>query len=366
VVEDPRNGQIIALATDPSYDPSWWVGGISPAHFDQLKNDPSIPLLDRTIQGQYAPGSTFKLITAIAGLKYGVITPTSWFNDTGQVVIGDPAHGGFIAHNDNNAVYGPIQLPTAITESSDNFFNTIGLNLWYGRKQYGADALQNVAAQFGLGRPTGITLPNEASGKIPTPESYIKDHLAKPGVFTQSQWYPANSDQMAIGQDEDLVTPLQLANAYAAFANGGTLYAPQLVQDAQTAAGVVKKEFAPEVKNTIQLDPAWRSALLQGFEGVVNNPKGTAYYDFANTPLAGKDIAGKTGTAQVNAPRQDTSVFTSFAPASNPTYVVDAFVEDAGYGASVAAPVVREIYDQLFNVPLQPVTYSNGGSGGQN
>jgi penicillin-binding protein 2 len=106
--------------------------------------------------------------------------------------------------------------------------------------------------------------------------------------------------------------------------------------------------------------------MLQGFQGVVNNPSGTAYGVFANTPLAGADIAGKTGTAQVNAPRQDTSVFTSFAPATNPRYVVDAFVEDAGYGASVAAPVVREIWDQLLHRPLEPVSYSATNGGGQN
>ena len=106
--------------------------------------------------------------------------------------------------------------------------------------------------------------------------------------------------------------------------------------------------------------------MLQGFTGVVNNPTGTAYGVFAHTPLAAMDIAGKTGTAQVNPPRQDTSVFASFAPATNPRFVVDAFIEDAGYGASVAAPVVREIYDGLFNLPLQPVVYTGTNGGGQN
>lgn len=361
VVEDPNNGQIIALATDPSYDPSWFVGGISQAHYNTLRNNPNDPLLDRSIQGQYAPGSTFKLVTATAGLTYGLITPSSIFNDTGSIKVGN-----FIAHNDNGASYGDIDLPTAITVSSDNFFNTIGVNLWYDRKRVGEDALQNVAKEYGFGTASGIGLPNEDAGKVPTPQSYIKDHQTDPAVFQESQWYPGNSDQLAIGQDELLVTPTQLANAYATFANGGTLYTPQLVQDAQTAAGQVVKSFAPQAKNRVQLQPAWRTAMLQGFQGVVNNPRGTAYSDFANTPLSGKDIAGKTGTAQVNPPRQDTSVFTSFAPANNPQYVVDAFVEDAGYGASVAAPVVREIYDQLFNLPLQPVTYSAAGGGGQN
>ena len=228
VVEDPRNGQVLALATNPTYDPAEFVGGISQANYQALLNNPSDPLLDRTIQGQYAPGSTFKLITATAGLQTGLITPSTVFDDTGSITIGN-----FIAHNDNGAAYGPITLPTAITVSSDNFFNSIGLNLWYGRAKYGDDALQNVAKEYGLGSSTGIALPNEAAGKIPTPESYIRDHQADPSVFTQAQWYPGNSDQVAIGQDEVLVTPLQLANAYAAFANGGNLLVPQLTLAAE-------------------------------------------------------------------------------------------------------------------------------------
>jgi penicillin-binding protein 2 len=361
VVEDPRTGQIIALATNPTYNPAQFVGGISQNNYNALLNNPSDPLLDRTIQGEYAPGSTFKLITATAGLKYGLITPSSIFDDTGKITIGN-----FVAHNDNGAAYGPIDLSEALTVSSDNYFNTIGLDLWYGRNQYGEDALQRVANEFGLGEQTGIDLPNASAGKIPTPQSYVQDHKQNPSVFTQAQWYPGNSDQVAIGQDEVLVTPLQLANAYAAFANGGNLFDPLVVEDAETPGGKVVKAFQARVMNRISFQPAWRAALIAGFQGAVNNGNGTAAGVFERTPLASMDIAGKTGTAQVNPPKQDTSVFTSFAPASNPQYVVDAFVEDAGYGASVAAPVVREIYDALFNVPLQPVNYSSAGGGGQN
>jgi len=141
---------------------------------------------------------------------------------------------------------------------------------------------------------------------------------------------------------------------------------PQLALDAETASGHVVQSFAPKVTRTVSLQPAWRAAMLQGFQGVVNNPKGTAYGVFAGTPLAAKNVAGKTGTASQVAPKQATSVFTSFAPANSPQYVVDSIVEDAGYGASVAAPVVREIYDALFGLPLQPVSYAAAGSGGQN
>ncbi|HVA74667.1 MAG TPA: penicillin-binding protein 2 [Acidimicrobiales bacterium] len=361
VVEDPNTGQIIALATNPTYDPSQFVGGISEANYQALLNNPSDPLLDRSIQGQYAPGSTFKLVTGTAGLQYGLITPNYYFNDTGRLMIGN-----FPAHNDNYESYGEINLPKAITVSSDLFFDNIGVKLWYGRTQYGDDALQSVAKSYGLGTQTGIALPDEAPGRIPTPESYVRDHQRNPTAFPNGQWFPGDSQNTAIGQGEVLVTPLQLANAYATFANGGKVMVPQLALDAETATGHVVQSFSSKVFHTVDLQPAWRAALLAGFEGVVNNPKGTAYGVFAGTPLVAHDIAGKTGTATQVAPKQDTSVFTSFAPASNPQYVVDSFVEDAGYGASVAAPVVREIYDALFAQPLQPVSYSAAGSGGQN
>lgn len=378
VVENPTNGRILALATYPTYDPQEFVGGISQKDYKALLNNPSDPLLDRTIQGQYAPGSTFKLVTAIAGLKYGIITPDSIFNDTGSIKIGT-----FVAHNDNGEAYGPINLTQALTVSSDNYFNTIGLKLWYdytghrktsNGKKVGPTALQQVANAFGFGNPTGINLPNEYPGKIPTPASYMSDYKSDPAAFggntgQKGVWYPGNSDGVAIGQDEDLVTPLQLANAYASFANGGTVYVPQLVKDAETARGKVVKTFGPQITNKIKIKSGWRSAMIQGYDGVTHASDGTAYGVFGTGPLSAPqyDIAGKTGTAQVNPPRQDTSVFTSFSPATHPKYVVDAMMEDAGYGASVAAPVVREIYDQLYKLPLQPVTYkAANGTGGQN
>ncbi|HET7522776.1 MAG TPA: penicillin-binding transpeptidase domain-containing protein, partial [Acidimicrobiales bacterium] len=262
--------------------------------------------------------------------------------------------------------YGEINLPRALTVSSDLFFDDIGVRLWYARGQVGPDALQNIAKSYGLGSPTGIALPNEAPGRIPTPESYARDHQRNPAAFPNGTWFPGDSQNTAIGQGEDTVTPLQLANAYATFANGGSVMVPQLALDAETPSGHVVQSFASKVSKTLTFQPAWHSALLQGFQGVINNPKGTAFGVFNGTPLATKDIAGKTGTATQVAPKQATSVFTSFAPASKPQYVVDSFVEDAGYGASVAAPIVREIWDALFGLPLQPVYYAAAGSGGQN
>jgi penicillin-binding protein 2 len=367
----PKTGQVLALATDPTYDPNLFNdGGISEAAYAKLapcaavaaaaqaacqRTHPADPLEDRAIQGEYAPGSTFKLATATAGLKYGVITPTSIYDDTGSIDL-----NGAIFHDDDGQGAGPIDLAQAITVSSDNYFNQIGITLWNERAKVGETALQTMADGYGFNRVTGIDLPFESTGVIPTPALYAEEFKEYPKQFLDGTWYTGDSAHTAIGQGQVLVTPLQLANAYAAFANGGTRYTPQVALDAETTTGRVVKTYPSRVSgHTPSLTPVQRQALLQGFEGVVNSPGGTAYADFAGTPLASKDIAGKTGTAQVTGKgKQNTSVFTSFAPATDPRYVIDCFMEDSGYGASVAAPVVRSLYDLLYDQPIQPVGYS--------
>lgn len=356
VAEDPKNGQILALATVPTYNPNEFDdGGISQAQYKALLDDPDDPLIDRAIQGEYAPGSTFKLVTATAGLHYNLITPTSPFDDTGSIKV-----GGQVFHDDGGAGAGVIDLPTAITVSSDNYFNEIGIEFWNDRGSFGDDALQKVADSYGFNSSTGIALPDESPGLIPTPQILQTEHDQYPSAYPYPEWFTGYSAETAIGQFQVEVTPLQLANAYSAFANGGTLYVPQIALDAETAKGTVVKRYQPVVKgHPTPLTPAQRQAMIQGFQGVVNSPGGTAYYDFAGTNLAGEDIAGKTGTAQVTgAGKQDTSVFTSFGPASHPDYVVDCFMEDSGYGATVAAPVVRDVWQQLLHKALSPITYN--------
>ena len=316
VVEDPNNGQILALATNPTYDPSEFVGGISQANYQALLNNPSDPLLDRTIQGQYAPGSTFKLVTATAGLQYGLITPTTYFDDTGSITIGN-----FVAHNDNGAAYGAIDLPTAITVSSDNYFNTIGLQPVVRpgpvRRRRPAERGQRVRARVSR---RGIALPNEAAGKIPTPASYVRDHEPTRPCSPSRSGIPATATRSPSGRTRcwsprcswPTPTPPSPTAAPCWCRNW-----PSTPRTPHTGgSSKVYPSRGPSTRSDLQ--PAWRAAMLQGFTGVVNNPSGTAYGDFAGTPLANMDIAGKTGTAQVNAPRQDTSVFTSFAPAQQP------------------------------------------------
>ena len=354
-VLDPRDGSVLALATAPSFNPTDFVNGISSAKFAAYQANPDFPLEDRTIQGQYAPGSTFKLVTAIAGLQAGIITPAQTFDDKGFLQVGPTKF-----FNDNHQVYGYVNLSRAITVSSDAYFYNVGAQFWDDRARLGDDGLQAVARELGFGADTGIPLANEASGRVPDAASRKKLHDANPKAFPTSGWFTGDNVNTAIGQGDVAVTPLQLANAYAAFANGGTLWQPMIAARVLTQAGQVVDNLAPVAIRHIDLPAAERDPMLSGFEGVVADPAGTAHAAFVGFPLAQFPIAGKTGTAQVQG-KQATSVFASFAPANNPQYVVDAFLEQSGYGAAAAAPVVRRIYDGLFGRPVQPITAVKSG-----
>jgi penicillin-binding protein 2 len=363
VVEDPNNGQILALASYPTYDPSLFAGGISTANYASLTNPAAnSPLDNRAIAGQYFPGSTFKLVTATAGLESGVVTPGSYFNDVG----GGITVGGHFFANDGHQSYGEVALPFAITVSDDAYFYHIGETLYDNQSVYGKDFFQNTASRYGFAHPTGINLPGEASGYVLTPAQKAKLHQQYPKAYPFGNYYTGDAIESAIGQDDVAVTPLQLANAYATFANGTTLWSPTVALDAETATGKVIQTFpARKLGPAPALTPAERQAMISGFVGVTSNPLGTAYGSFGKThyPIP---VAGKTGTAQVvfgiprNSPayKQTTSVFTSFAPANAPAYVVDCFMSQAGYGADAAAPVTRQIYDVLFHQPILPTPLS--------
>lgn len=363
VVENPRTGYLLALATYPTYDPNWFTGGISYAHYHQL-TDPSSddPLEDRAISGEYFPGSSFKLVTATAGLKSGVISAHSYFDDQGG---GLEIAGHFFA-NDAYQSWGEVDLQKALTVSDDAFFYHIGASLYENQSKYGKNFFQRIASEYGFGRPTGIDLPGEASGYVLTPAEKAALHRQNPTAYPFGQYYVGDAVESAIGQDDVAVTPLQLANAYAAFANGGTLWQPRLVLDTQTTAGRVLRRYAPtKIGSSPTLSAADRQAMTAGYLGVTTNPNGTAYYSFGATdyPI---QVGGKTGTAQPvsgisptsPAYKQYTSVFTSFAPVNDAKYVVDSIIAQAGYGADAAAPVVRQVYDVLFHQPILPTPLS--------
>jgi penicillin-binding protein 2 len=392
VVEDPRNGQILAVATYPDYNPSDFIGGISQARWSYYNNPGNdYPLIDRAVSTGYAPGSTWKLVTATAMLRYGLRTPDTVYYDGGSYSI-----GGQIFNDNDNTQLGDVDLAQAITESSDTYFYSIGGQFYqqydYAKKVQGPDPLQSVASQYGLGHYSGIGLPVEAPGLVPDAQIIAKMHAQYPRDYPDGNWEPGFEVQEAIGEGQDLVTPLQLDDAYAAFANDGTLYVPQVALAVEAPGhrarpnGRILELFYPQVKDHVTMPSSYdRDAMLQGFEGVTASSVGTAYPAFQDFPLSEYPVAGKTGTAQVDsycststgcgagyltwpAYKQDTSVFASFAPADNPRFAVDAIFEQSGYGASVAAPAVEQEYETLFglNKPAhkaQGTTTSAGASG---
>jgi penicillin-binding protein 2 len=376
VAEDPRNGQILALATNPDYNPDDFLGaGISSAQWAYYQNPANnFPTIDRAISTPYAPGSTWKLITATAMLRYGMRTPATYYDDLGTYTIG----GQTFSDNDSAAL-GEVDLQSALAQSSDTYFYSVGGAFYEeydaGRQVKGLDPLQSVASQYGLGHYSGIALPAEAPGLVPDAQVVAKEHAQYPKDYPDGVWEPGDEVQEAIGEGQDEVTPLQLDNAYAAFANGGTLYVPQIALAVEApgtgnrANGKILVRFFPQVKNHVTMPSAYeQSAILQGLEGVVSEPLGTAYAAFQDFPLSEYPVAGKTGTAQVSGEfcpayttcaanqvpwpeyKQDTSVFASFAPADSARFVVDAVFEQSGYGAAVAAPAVAQVYKTLFGL----------------
>ncbi len=349
IVENVQNGQVLAMVSYPTYNPSVWVGGISQAQYNQITSTASgDPSLNRAIDGLYTPGSTFKLATASAALTSGLISPYAYIDDTGIFNIPNckPGSGLCSFHNAGGEHLGPIDITTAISASDDVFFYTLGYDFYANTAKYGNTPIQDMAAKYGFGSPTGIALPGEASGLVDSPAIRALLHKKYPQAYPYDTWYTADQIEMAFGQGETEITPLQLANAYATFANGGTRYVPQIAAGIVSQQGKLVKQFNPQVVTHITMSALDRATILNGFQGVISNPIGTAYGAFLGFPLSSYPLAGKTGTASVAGLEPD-SWFVAFGPLPTPKYVVTVVIEHGGYGASAAAPVVRQIFDYL-------------------
>lgn len=357
VVLDATDGSVVALASRPTFDVTKFTDGIPVEDYATL-NAPgnNYPLLDRAIQGQYAPGSTFKLFTAIAALEQHVTTADEVFQDKGFVVYqgrpGDKTSNEIFA-NAQKEIHGAVKLRTAIQVSSDAYFFTLGFKFFAAYKTGNTKvgyALQHVARAFGFGRQTGIGLQDEQLGRVP--DGKWKAHYNRNSTDASLKtWLPGDSAHLAVGQGDLLVTPLQLASAYAAFVNGGTLWAPRLADRILAPAGAsILRDLPAQKVGSVHLPPSVRTDILGGLEDVVLGI-GTAHEAFAG--YSGMPIAGKTGTAQV-AGKQDTSVFVGIVnpelvpkalqTADTPhQYVVVVFVEEGGNGGSVSAPIAKRI-----------------------
>jgi penicillin-binding protein 2 len=359
VVLDATNGQVVAMASFPDYDPSDFVNGISSEKWDGYNNDPNVPLNNRALYGLYAPGSTFKLLTAYAGLKSGAITGATTINDRGSYTIPN-CRGQCTFYNAEHASHGLVNLPRAITVSSDVYFYQLGAQFDQERSALG-DPIDDAATAFGFGQETGIPLPGEQVGFVPTKDRNKARHDANPQAFPKADWFVGDNINLAIGQGDLVVTPLQLADAYGAFANGGTLYSPNIASQilAPGGTGQVVRTIDPRTLRTIDMPPEVRDPIFEGLVGVTQQKDGTAYGSFQGVP-AGWTVAGKTGTAQVQG-KTDTALFAAFGPAESPKYVAVAVLEESGFGARAAAPVVRAIFEPLADPTLMP-TLGPGGT----
>jgi penicillin-binding protein 2 len=353
-VMDPRNGQILSLASNPSYNPSIFTGGLSTREAGRLDltGKPPLhdnPFLDRAVQGLYPPGSTFKPFIAAAALKEGFATPTGTYDCPAQYLVPiDPTRHAF--HNWEPVNLGPITLPEALTVSCDTVFYQFGFDFWlrYFRSGRRNELLQRDVRRMGFGHLTHVDLPGEQAGRIPSEPYLRRVYKDKPKVYGPYYgWLPGDSLNLSIGQGFITVTPLQIATAYSALANGGTLWEPHLGWKIQTPEGHVVKRVQPKALGRLPISPR-RVAFLRN--ALANVPmSGTAQAAFAGFPLDRIPVAGKTGTADI-IPRQPISWFAAMAPADHPRYVVVATVEQGGHGATTAAPIVRRILEGLFGL----------------
>ena len=365
VALDPNDGSVVAMASNPTYDPRQFAAGITPEEFQQLNRPESnFPLVNRATQGLYAPGSTFKLFTAIAGLQTGQIDPNAGFSDQGCLDIGNEQRC-----NAGKTPHGTVNLPAALTVSSDTYFYNVGRQMWQhynawlknkdGDKAVADDeitkgyAIQDTAKKYGFDRPTGVGLRDEAGGRVPDQlwkEKFNQNEPDPRQKRERSLWLPGDNVNLAVGQGDLLVTPLQLASGYAAFANGGTLFTPRLASAVlEPGTGLdqpqsVIRDLPPQPVGPTGLTAQNRQIIMDGLIGATTNGNGTAYAAFRG--IGGPTVAGKTGTAQSNG-KQDTSLFVGISPPDQPQYVVAAVVEEGGFGASVAAPVVARVFEGI-------------------
>ena len=355
VVMNPQTGAVYAMSSYPSYNPAEWVGGISTADYQAL--NASGAQNNYAIQGEYTPGSTFKLNTATAALDLGLWPLSQYYDDTGTFTVPGCSGGSTtctLANAPGDGAKGSIDISTALTVSDDDFFYNLGAEFWDAYEQngqYGPTPIQNQAMQYGLGELTGIDLPFETQGRVDSKAERLKLHAEAPVAFPHTTWYTGDNVEMAFGQGATAITPIEQAVAYSTFANGGTRYAPQVAAAVVTPSGKVVKRFTPQVTGHVTLSPPVYQALLTGFEGVVQSPNGTAAGVAGLSSFPG-GVAGKTGTADTEIGKEPTAWFVGFGPEADPQYVVVCVIDQAGYGATASAPVVGDIFNYLATHPV--------------
>jgi penicillin-binding protein 2 len=329
VAFDPRTGEVLAMTSTPAYDPNQFTNGVEQGVWARLTSDPETPLMNRVIQGQYAPGSTFKIIMAIAALEEGVITPSTTFFCPGQLGVYNT-----VFRCNRPGGHGAVDVHKALALSCNVFFYQVGIRLEIAR-------IAAYAKRLGLGAPTGVDLPHEVAGLMPSPEWKLR--------VQKVPWYAGETVSVAIGQGQVSATLMQMARVTAVVANGGKLVRPHLVR------AVGGQPVAAESPVDLGLKPATLEVVRRGMTAVV--AEGTGW----RARVPGLSVAGKTGSAQVVAKsrleKTPTAVailphgwFVAFAPVENPRIALSVLVEHGGSGGEAAAPVAREILSTWFGL----------------
>lgn len=337
IAMDPANGEILALASNPSFDQNDFVNGMSHEKWDALVSNPQRPLENKAFQGEYPPASTYKIVPAMAALEEGLIDEDTTVFCPGYYKFGDREFRCW-----KEGGHGTVDIVKALSESCDVFFYQAGLKL-------GVDRLGWYAKASGLGSPTEINLDNEARGLVPT-ASWKKDR-------TGVEWQRGETLSVAIGQGYNLATPLQMLVLTSAVANGGTLYRPLILKQIETAEGKIVSDSKVQARGKLPVSRRTLDIVRKGLWDVVNSPTGTG----RNAQIPGVEVSGKTGTAQVVGRKQDDAAdkrkepvikphawFVAYAPSRNPLIAVAVIVEHGEGGGSVAAPIAREVLKIFF------------------
>jgi penicillin-binding protein 2 len=334
IVADPNTGAILALVSQPNIDPNDFAAGISSRKYDAYLGDPLHSLFNRAISGAYPTGSTFKLITTSAALASGMMS-----RDSTRYCGGAFDLGGYIFNDDRAGGHGTLNIPQAISQSCDVFFYQVG-------HQLGIDRIDRYAAAYGIGRRTGIDLPGETTGNLPTP-------AWKQRVY-KDVWYSGDTVSVAIGQGYLEASPIQMLKVVSAIANGGTLYAPQLVHQIRDPHGRVVKTYEPFAEQRVPVPDPDLDLIRRGMLGAIESDYGTAH----NVYIPGFHYAGKTGTAE-NVPTIDNpsgrnhAWFVCYAPYDHPQIAVVVFMDQSGgFGAVNAAPVAQAIVKSYFHIKI--------------
>lgn len=339
VVLEADTGAVVAMVSAPAFDPNWFARGLTSGEWRRLTDDQETPLHNRALQGQFPPGSTFKIVTALAALEEGVISADRRLFCGGSYEVGDRVLRCWKKYG-----HGHVDMHDALVQSCDVYFYRLAQRL-------GVDKIARYARGFGFGAPTGIELDGESPGLVPDRE-WKKRRFGVP-------WYPGETPLVAIGQGFLGVTPLQMASLAATVANGGTVYRPWFVRRVLSPEGQVMEEYGPVRKATVELKDESLAVVRRALFDVVHHQRGTA--GRARSEMV--EVAGKTGTAQVvqmvgevvkseDLPYEvrDHAWFVAYAPAKEPEIAVVVLVEHGGHGGAAAAPIAKEVIEAYFHV----------------